>query len=115
MATAKRATAGFAGLAIGLCLTLIHLISIPATNTSVSPARSTGVVVLGPEIAMGQLWLFWLAPIAGALLGAVIYRGLLTQRTDDEAAAQPLTQALKKGAAYALPFLFSACFDAESV
>lgn len=82
-ATAKRAAGGFAGLAIGLCLTLIHLISIPVTNTSVNPARSTGVAVFGPEIAMGQLWLFWLAPIAGALLGAVIYKGLLAHRSDD--------------------------------
>lgn len=82
-ATAKRAAAGFAGLAIGLCLTLIHLISIPVTNTSVNPARSTGVALFGPEIATGQLWLFWVAPIAGALLGAVIYRCLLASRADD--------------------------------
>lgn len=82
-ATAKRAAAGFAGLAIGLCLTLIHLISIPVTNTSVNPARSTGVALFGPEIATNQLWLFWLAPIAGALLGAVIYRCLLANRADD--------------------------------
>lgn len=82
-ATAKRAAAGFAGMAIGLCLTLIHLISIPVTNTSVNPARSTGVAVFGPEIAMNQLWLFWLAPIVGALLGAVIYQVLLAHRTDD--------------------------------
>lgn len=82
-ATAKRAAAGFAGLAIGLCLTLIHLISIPVTNTSVNPARSTGVAVFGPEIAMGQLWLFWLAPMVGALLGAVIYKCLLAQRGND--------------------------------
>lgn len=82
-ATAKRAAAGFAGLAIGLCLTLIHLISIPVTNTSVNPARSTGVAVFGPEIAMGQLWLFWVAPIVGALLGAIIYKCLLRHGTDD--------------------------------
>ena len=82
-ATAKRAAAGFAGLAIGLCLTLIHLISIPVTNTSVNPARSTGVAVFGPEIAMQQLWLFWLAPIAGAILGALIYKVLLSGRSDD--------------------------------
>lgn len=82
-ATAKRAAAGFAGLAIGLCLTLIHLISIPVTNTSVNPARSTGVAVFGPEIAMGQLWLFWVAPIVGALLGAIIYKCLLANRADD--------------------------------
>lgn len=82
-ATAKRAAPGFAGLSIGLCLTLIHLISIPVTNTSVNPARSTGVAVFGPDIAMQQLWLFWLAPIVGALIGAVIYKTLLSNRTDD--------------------------------
>lgn len=82
-ATAKRAAAGFAGLAIGLCLTLIHLISIPVTNTSVNPARSTGVAVFGPDIAMSQLWLFWVAPIVGALIGAVIYKSLLANRADD--------------------------------
>lgn len=82
-ATAKRAAPGFAGLAIGLCLTLIHLISIPVTNTSVNPARSTGVAVFGPDIAVQQLWLFWLAPIVGALIGAVIYKTLLSNRTDD--------------------------------
>lgn len=73
-ATAKRAPAGFAPLAIGLGLTLIHLISIPVTNTSVNPARSTAVAVYVGDWAMGQLWLFWVAPIIGALLGAAIYR-----------------------------------------
>ena len=82
-ATAKRAAAGFAGMAIGLCLTLIHLISIPVTNTSVNPARSTGVALFGPEIAMQQLWLFWVAPIVGAIVGAVIYKSLLAGRHDD--------------------------------
>lgn len=82
-ATAQRAAAGFAGLAIGLCLTLIHLISIPVTNTSVNPARSTGVAVFGPDIAMDQLWLFWVAPIVGAIIGAVIYKSLLANRADD--------------------------------
>ena len=82
-ATAQRAAAGFAGLAIGLCLTLIHLISIPVTNTSVNPARSTGVAVFGPDIAMNQLWLFWVAPIIGAIIGAVIYKSLLANRADD--------------------------------
>lgn len=76
-ATARRAAAGFGGLAIGLCLTLIHLISIPVTNTSVNPARSTGPALFGPHIALEQLWLFWVAPIAGAILGAVIYKLLL--------------------------------------
>ena len=73
-ATDKRAPQGFAPLAIGLCLTLIHLISIPVTNTSVNPARSTGVGVFVGDWAVAQLWLFWVAPIAGALLGAAIYR-----------------------------------------
>ncbi len=73
-ATDKRAPAGFAPLAIGLGLTLIHLISIPVTNTSVNPARSTGVALFVGDWALAQLWLFWLAPIAGAVLGATIYR-----------------------------------------
>jgi len=73
-ATDKRAPQGFAPLAIGLGLTLIHLISIPVTNTSVNPARSTGVAVFVGDWAVAQLWLFWMAPIAGALLGAAIYR-----------------------------------------
>ena len=73
-ATDKRAPAGFAPIAIGLGLTLIHLISIPVTNTSVNPARSTGVAVFVGGWAVGQLWLFWVAPIVGAVLGAVVYR-----------------------------------------
>ncbi len=73
-ATDERAPRGFAPLAIGLGLTLIHLISIPVTNTSVNPARSTGVAVFVGDWATAQLWLFWLAPLAGALLGAAIYR-----------------------------------------
>jgi len=73
-ATDKRAPQGFAPLAIGLGLTLIHLISIPVTNTSVNPARSTGVAVFVGDWAVAQLWLFWVAPIAGALLGAAIYQ-----------------------------------------
>ncbi|MDR7093446.1 aquaporin Z [Hydrogenophaga laconesensis] len=81
--TAKRAAAGFAGLAIGLCLTLIHLVSIPVTNTSVNPARSTGPALFGPSVALDQLWLFWVAPIAGAALGALIWRTLLAHRHDD--------------------------------
>jgi aquaporin Z len=72
--THKNAPSGFAGLAIGLSLTLIHLISIPVTNTSVNPARSLGVALYAGDWALAQLWLFWVAPIAGALLGAVIYR-----------------------------------------
>ena len=73
-ATDKRAPQGFAPIAIGLGLTLIHLISIPVTNTSVNPARSTGVAVFAGGWAIEQLWLFWVAPIAGGLLGATIYR-----------------------------------------
>ena len=73
-ATDARAPAGFAPVAIGLCLTLIHLISIPVTNTSVNPARSTGVAVFAGGWAISQLWLFWVAPLVGGVLGAVIYR-----------------------------------------
>jgi len=73
-ATDKRAPAGFAPIAIGLALTLIHLISIPVTNTSVNPARSTGVAVFAGDWAISQLWLFWVAPIIGGMLGAAIYR-----------------------------------------
>ncbi len=73
-ATDARAPAGFAPIAIGLGLTLIHLISIPVTNTSVNPARSTGVAVFVGGWAVEQLWLFWVAPIAGAVLGAVVYK-----------------------------------------
>lgn len=73
-ATDARAPKGFAPLPIGLGLTLIHLVSIPVTNTSVNPARSTGVALFAGDWAVGQLWLFWAAPIAGALLGAAVYR-----------------------------------------
>ncbi len=73
-ATDKRAPQGFAPIAIGLCLTLIHLISIPVTNTSVNPARSTAVAIFAGDWAIAQLWLFWLAPIVGGTLGALIYR-----------------------------------------
>ncbi len=73
-ATDKKAPAGFAPIAIGLCLTLIHLISIPVTNTSVNPARSTAVALYVGGWATEQLWLFWVAPLAGALLGAGVYR-----------------------------------------
>jgi aquaporin Z len=77
-ATAKDAPPGFGGLAVGLTLTLIHLVSIPVTNTSVNPARSTGVAVFVGGWALAQLWLFWVAPIVGGVLGALIYRGLET-------------------------------------
>ena len=73
-ATEKRAPQGFAPIAIGLCLTLIHLVSIPVTGTSVNPARSTGVAVYVGGWAIEQLWLFWVAPIVGGLLGAMVYR-----------------------------------------
>lgn len=73
-ATDTRAPAGFAPIAIGLCLTLIHLISIPVTNTSVNPARSTGVALFAGDWAISQLWLFWVAPIVGAVLGAIVYK-----------------------------------------
>lgn len=75
-ATDKRAPAGFAPIAIGLALTLIHLISIPVTNTSVNPARSTGVALFVGDWAVSQLWLFWVAPIVGAILGALAYRAI---------------------------------------
>ncbi|MBU6229851.1 MAG: aquaporin Z [Cyanobacteria bacterium REEB459] len=75
-ATDKRAPQGFAPIAIGLCLTLIHLISIPVTNTSVNPARSTGVAVFVGGWAISQLWLFWVAPIVGGIIGASMYRFL---------------------------------------
>ena len=73
-ATDKRAPQGLAPIAIGLCLTLIHLISIPVTNTSVNPARSTGVALFVGGWAVVQLWLFWVAPVVGAVLGATVYR-----------------------------------------
>jgi aquaporin Z len=73
-ATDKRAPQGLAPIAIGLCLTLIHLVSIPVTNTSVNPARSTGVALYVGDWATGQLWLFWVAPIVGAVIGALVYR-----------------------------------------
>jgi len=73
-ATDKRAPQGLAPVAIGLCLTLIHLISIPVTNTSVNPARSTGVAIFVGDWAVAQLWLFWVAPIIGSILGALVYR-----------------------------------------
>ncbi|WP_154723992.1 aquaporin Z [Vibrio cyclitrophicus] len=75
-ATDSKAPAGFAPIAIGLCLTLIHLISIPVTNTSVNPARSTGVAVFVGDWAVSQLWLFWIAPIIGAVIGAAIYKAV---------------------------------------
>lgn len=73
-ATHKNASPGFGGMAIGLALTLIHLISIPVTNTSVNPARSTAVAIFAEANAMGQLWMFWVAPIVGAALAGIVYK-----------------------------------------
>lgn len=81
-ATDKGAPTGFAPIAIGLALTLIHLVSIPVTNTSVNPARSTGVALFQGTWALSQLWMFWLMPIVGAVLGGVIYRNLLQKAED---------------------------------
>ena len=93
-ATDKRAPAGFGPLAIGLALTLIHLISIPVTNTSVNPARSTGVAVFAGGGALGQLWLFWVAPIVGGILGGLIHRWLREEDlpTSEAHGATPLPQ-----------------------
>lgn len=82
-ATDDRAPAGFAPIAIGLCLTLIHLVSIPVTNTSVNPARSTGVALFVGDWAVAQLWLFWAAPLVGAVIGASVHKFL----SSDDAAA----------------------------
>ncbi len=79
-ATHKNASPGFGGMAIGLALTLIHLISIPVTNTSVNPARSTAVALFTGTHAMGQLWLFWVAPIVGAVLAGLAYKFMAPNR-----------------------------------
>ena len=84
--TDRLANGKFAGIAIGLCLTLIHLISIPITNTSVNPARSLSQAVFVGGGALNQLWLFWVAPLLGGTVGGLIYKFLL-QRTDDEVIA----------------------------
>jgi aquaporin Z len=78
-ATDRRAPQGFAPLAIGLCLTLIHLVSIPVTNTSVNPARSTGPALVACGWSLGQLWLFWVAPMIGAALAGLVYRWLAAE------------------------------------
>ncbi|MDF4220629.1 aquaporin Z [Maribacter sp. M208] len=80
--TYTKAPRGFAGLAIGLCLTLIHLISIPVTNTSVNPARSTSQALFVGDWALDQLWLFWLAPIVGAILAGLVYKAISPEMTD---------------------------------
>src|SRR5687768_16351316 len=81
-ATHKRAPVGFAGISIGLALTLIHLISIPVTNTSVNPARSTGPALFVGDWAIQQLWLFWLAPLIGAALAGIVYRSVLERDSE---------------------------------
>ena len=82
-ATDKRAPAGFAGIAIGLTLTLIHLISIPVTNTSVNPARSTGPALFEGGIALTQLWFFWVMPIIGAILAGIVYKWFFESKESD--------------------------------
>lgn len=86
-ATAPGAAPGFAPIAIGLALTLIHLVSIPISNTSVNPARSTGVAFFAETGALTQLWAFWLAPLAGGLLGGIVWRGLFATPAVDAGAA----------------------------
>jgi len=83
-ATDKWANGKFAGIAIGLALTLIHLISIPITNTSVNPARSTSQALFVQGEALSQLWLFWVAPILGAIFGGLTYKYLLEKKTDEQ-------------------------------
>ncbi len=87
--TAPRATAGFAPLAIGLTLTLIHLVSIPVTNTSVNPARSTGAALFAQTGALGQLWLFWVAPIVGAIIGALVWRAVFDDPAETSLGVAP--------------------------
>ena len=77
---AGTAPAGFAPIAIGLCLTLIHVVSIPVSNTSVNPARSSGVALFAQTGALSQLWLFWVAPIVGGMIGAVVYKAVAGAR-----------------------------------
>ena len=88
-ATHQRAPVGFAGIAIGLALALIHLISIPVTATSVNPARSTGPAVFVGGWALAQLWVFWVAPIAGALVAGWLYKGVLEFRPEPEIVGRP--------------------------
>jgi aquaporin Z len=92
-ATDRRAPAGMAPVAIGLCLTLIHLISIPVTNTSVNPARSTGVALFAGDWAIAQLWLFWVAPLVGGVLGAFVYRFISGDKPAFASDAKPLATA----------------------
>ena len=83
-ATHRSAPVGFAGIAIGLALTLIHLISIPVTNTSVNPARSTGPALFVGDWALGQLWLFWVVPLVGAALAGIVYKAVLEGRPEPD-------------------------------
>ena len=96
-ATDMRAPAGLAPIAIGLCLTLIHLVSIPVTNTSVNPARSTGPALVLGSAAIDQLWLFWAAPILGAIVAGLIYPIVARQR--DTVSAQPADRFENEGLA----------------
>ncbi|HSP19370.1 MAG TPA: aquaporin, partial [Myxococcaceae bacterium] len=88
-ATDERAPKGLAPIAIGLCLTLIHLVSIPITNTSVNPARSTGPALVVGGWALEQLWMFWVAPLLGGALGAVVYGVVAAPRTAEARAVAP--------------------------
>lgn len=97
--TAKTAPTGFAPLAIGLALTLIHLISIPITNTSVNPARSTAAAMFADTNALGQLWLFWVAPLAGGVLGAVIWKFLLDAKPKQSQLLSPAAESLNAAGA----------------
>lgn len=90
--TDRRAPQGLAPVAIGLALTLIHLISIPVTNTSVNPARSTGPAVIVGDWALGQLWLFWVAPILGAAIAGIVHNLLFGETGVETATKQPVTQ-----------------------
>jgi aquaporin Z len=95
----RRGLSAFAPLAIGLALALIHLVSIPVTNTSVNPARSTGVALYAGGWAIRQLWLFWVAPIAGGVLGALAYRALFEARTPQPAEGERLPRGARAGEA----------------
>lgn len=93
-ATDERAAPGFAPLAIGLCLTLIHLVGIPVTNLSVNPARSTGPALFAGGQALAQLWMFWVVPIVGGVLGALTYRAVVAGRVVSAATREPRTAAV---------------------
>jgi aquaporin Z len=95
--TSKRAPAGFAGIAIGLCLTLIHLISIPVTNTSVNPARSTSQAIFAGGPYLAQLWLFWVGPILGAVVAGVVHRWLEVEDSTADRDLAAIQAALKPG------------------